>query len=155
MEALRLKIASMILFWFGVIAELIVIVIALGQFYYDGYSRFLTPFKSSDVLLNTANFVYTTFGHFVHMVSAYWLAKGTRKGIILALSLSIYEIVSFLVPRLDPDVYTISGFGIRVIFAIIIALLVLGRKDLPILKSANWRPWMFSKIADKSKNSNQ
>ena len=86
--------------------------------------------------------LYTLFGHFMHITFAFWIAKGKIIGIILGLGLSVYEIVSFLVPEIDPDLFTNPvGIPIRILFVIVILLIIYGRTSHKELQSQNWRPW--------------
>ena len=87
-------------------------------------------------------YAYSLFGHFMHITFAYWISKGRIAGIILGLGLSVYEIVSFLVPEIDPALYTNPvGIPIRILFAIVILLIIYGRTSHKELQSQNWRPW--------------
>lgn len=148
----KLKIAAILLFWFGVWAQSVaVFILVMGygfklQSYQGGIP--LVPLQdihgnldvlgSVDMYLNVLGFQGV---HFTHIVSAYWLSKGRKKGWVVAIAVSIYEIVSFLTPTVDPGLFTPYGFAIRVLFAIIIFLSISGRKKLIALRYENWRPW--------------
>lgn len=138
---LTLKISALILFWFGIIAQSIIVLGSLSELSLDGHLTFLIRYSEKEVFHNAVNFTYLGFGHFVHIVAAYWLAKGTKKGIILALAISIYEIVTFLPPGLNQYLFTYSSIGIRILFGVVIVLIILGRKELERLRFAHWRPW--------------
>jgi len=156
----------MLLFWFGVAAQLIIVFIAAVDHAVRGYSDII-PFTDLDDLDDVPSILYPGFAHFIHMVAAYWLSKGRKKGLALGLFISTYEIVSFLIPAVNlgtihllpgpymeeffmpsisPLLYAPQGFVIRVLFAVIIYLMISGRKELINLQTMNWRPWMFSKI---------
>jgi len=139
---LRLKSASMMLFWFGVIFESIIIIGFSAQYITNGYFEQLTVFGPFAPVLNMINFTWLLLGHIMHIVSAYFLSKGSRKGVVFALIVSGYETIGFLI--LSPSVFSSpSGLGIRIYFVIIIILIILGRKDLSKLRTQNWRPWGF------------
>jgi hypothetical protein len=144
----------MILFWFGIFAENLVILVIVGEYKLYGYSTIVTPIRGPFLTdlswLNPINFAYMGFGHFVHIFSAYWLAKGVKKGLILSFSISLFEIVSFLIPPYA-DLLTPSSITIRILFAVIIYLMISGRKELVRLQSENWRPWKNPKMIDESK----
>ena len=131
----------MILFWFGIMTEFFILSGSLIQYKNYGYSEMLTPFASSESILNVLSFIYTGFGHLIHIVSGYWLSKGRKKGAILGASLSLYEIVSFFVPHINPVLYTADGIAIRILFALVVLLIISGRKGLNNLQSQKWRPW--------------
>lgn len=139
-----LKISAWILFWFGVANELLIILESLNDVSLYGYSSVLTPFPSEQLALNTANLIYNAFGHFMHIVAGFWLAKGTKKGIVFAISLSLYEIIPFLTP-MELSELTSIGYLIRILFGAIILLTILGRKELKRLGYENWRPWHNAK----------
>jgi len=135
-KMLRLKSASMMLFWFGVIFESIIIIGFSSQYITKGYFEQLTVFPSTFLLFNIVNFTWLALGHIMHIVSAYFLSKGSR----FALIVCGYETIGFLI--LSPSVLSSpSGLGIRIYFVLIIILIILGRKDLSKLQSENWRPW--------------
>lgn len=137
-KVLQLKIGSMMLFWFGVFAEL-VILSGLWLRHYQGIELFfIIP---NDTLTNIWNISYEYFGHFIHIIAAYLISKGKKIGVILALAISSYEILGFLVPVVHPSVFTVQGFGIRILFALVIILIIFGRKELSKLQTQNWRPW--------------
>ncbi len=135
-----LVVAALILFWFGVYAEIMVIFVALGEIYFEGTTERMFPHRTN-LLINAANFTYFIFGHFVHMVAAYWLSKGRMKGMILGFSLSVFEIISFFLPTIDPSLFDLYGKAVRILFGLVIILLWLGRHELASLRTEKWRPW--------------
>jgi hypothetical protein len=139
---MNLKIAAMILFWFGIYAEFLVLAsFSILYYRYGTFEGNTLQQIFSGGFLNIIYFIYRQYGHGVHILSGYWLSKGRKKGIILGGSLCLYEIVSFLVPVIDPNLFTPYGMGVRILFAFVIFLLVIRRKELERLKSENWRPW--------------
>jgi len=151
---LKLKIAAFILFWFGVVFEFVILSGAFVQFRLYGYSEILMPFKSEAYeIFNIPNLIYTGFVHFIHIVAGYWIAKGSNKGVILGIALAIFEIVPFLViPASQQTLFTPQGIAIRILFAVVIWLIISGRKDLSKLQLSNWRPWknpLSSKLDDQ------
>jgi len=141
-KVLQLKIAALILFWFGIQAEFFILVGMPISYYRDGTIGGQYPQTIFEVWWRGAIFfMYTFFGHVTHIVSGYWLSKGNKKGIILSLSLCLYEIIPFLVPSESKNLFTWDGIGIRILFAFVIFLIVSGRKELIQLRSENWLPW--------------
>ena len=131
----------MILFWFGVMTEFFILLGAYIEYKNYGYSEMLTPLPSNESVLNALIFVSSGFIHVIHIVSGYWLSKGTKKSAIMGVSLSLFEIVYYFVPDINPVLYTSHGIAIRVLFAFVLFLIIAGRKELDSLKSENWRPW--------------
>ena len=140
----------MILFWFGVMTEFFILLGAYIEYKNYGYSEMLTPLPSNESILNALIFVSTGFIHIIHIVSGYWLSKGTKKSAIMGVSLSLFEIVSFFVPHINPVLYAPEGIAIRILFALVILLIISGRKELDNLKTENWRPWKNPQMVDKS-----
>lgn len=160
----------MMLFWFGVFAQLLITFVLVWNYYSEGYSNLL-PIHQLNLLVSINTFAYRGLAHFIHIAAAYWLAKGRKKGLIVGLFISIYEILSFFVgginlgtlvalptainmeqpwiPSINPELFTPAGFIIRVLFAIIIFLIISGRKDLPKLQTQNWRPWKNPRSTDR------
>lgn len=128
----------MMLFWFGIGVLLLMMFVIPGQYYFFGHSEFLTPYTNN--WYNALHFIYY-LGHFIHIIAAYWLSTGKNKGLVLGIAISLYEIVSFLVPTIDPSLYTPRSLAIRILFGIVILLIILGRKELPNLQTQSWRPW--------------
>lgn len=141
-KLLRLKSASMMLFWFGILAQSITVWFVIGDVSEYGYARFLT-YDKTDKLTPANLFGYAYFGfiHLVHVLAGYLLAKGSRKGIWLGLGISIYEIIGAFSPSSIQYMQTASWITIRIYFAIVIALILTGRSELNNLKLTNWRPW--------------
>lgn len=140
-KTIHLKVASMLLFWFGVAAQSIIVFVVTVDYATLGYSRVLMPLGPDNILVQAHHIAYMGFAHFIHIVSAYWLAKGRKKGVVLGLCISVYEIVTFVLPPFNPGLFTPDGFAIRVLFAVIIYFTVSGAGELDRLRSENWRPW--------------
>jgi len=148
-KMLRLKSASMMLFWFGILAQLITVWFVISDVSEYGYPRFLT-YDGTDKLTPDNVFGYAYFGfiHLVHVLAGYLLAKGSKKGIWLGIGISIFEIVDAFSPSSIQYMQTASWILVRIYFAIVIALIVTGRGELDNLKSENWRPWKNPRIRD-------
>ena len=130
------------LFWFGIVFEFIMLYGSYAEYRLHGQIKTLMPFESEQYeILNIINFIYLGFGHFIHIFAGYWIAKGHRKGVIIGIALSTYEIVSFLLPGTSYVLLEPSGIAIRIFFGVVIWLIITGRKDLHKLKIENWRPW--------------
>jgi hypothetical protein len=152
-KTIRLKIAAMMLFWFGIIFESVILLSALFEFAKKGTLTELTPqllFFGISITFGIFYFFYTFLGHFIHIVAGYWLSKGRKKGIVVGLFMSFYEIISFFVPDINSVLYTPLGIAFRVFFAITIFLIITGTRDLFLLQSENWRPWK-NPFSDKPK----
>jgi len=158
----------MMLFWFGVVAQLMVTFGSLWQYSTTGQSIHLgLGYNWVNDLDFSMRFIYLGFAHFIHITAGYWLSKGSRKGLALGLFISVYEIIPFFIggislgnlhnlpttiqtiepwmPSINPLLLTPDGFAIRVFFAVNIFLLIWGRKDLSKLQELNWRPWKNTK----------
>jgi hypothetical protein len=140
-KTIHLKVASMLLFWFGVVAQSIIVFVVAVDYATLGYSRVLMPLGPDNILVQAHHVAYMGFAHFIHIVSAYWLAKGRKKGVVLGLCISAYEIVTFVLPPFNPGLFTPDGFAIRILFAVIIYFIVSGAGELDRLQLENWRPW--------------
>lgn len=141
-KTMRLKIAALILFWFGVISTVFILRTSLPEYYNYGYSPTLTPDKSNLTRLpDVVYFTYYTFGHAPHILAGYGLAKGKKWGAILGIIVSLYETAVFIVVTPIPVLSAIHGIPIRILFAAVIWLVISGRKDLINLSSTKFRPW--------------
>ncbi|MGI0087367.1 MAG: hypothetical protein ACREBI_05350 [Nitrosotalea sp.] len=130
------------MFWFGVVTEFIVLAgFSIAYYRHGTFGGILAGDIYSGGILNILYFLYLQFGHGVHILSGYWLSKGTKKGIVLGLSLCLFEIVPFLVPNVPSNWFDPQGIGLRIMFAFLIFLIVLGRKERLNLRTENWRPW--------------
>jgi hypothetical protein len=140
-----LKLSSSILFWFGILFQFFTIYGYSREYYLHGTISELTfelIFSGLGWWFGVVFLLYTFLGHGIHITSAYWISKGRFKGIIIGLGISVYEIVSFLVPEIDPDLFTNPvGIPIRILFVIVILLIIYGRTSTKELQSQNWRPW--------------
>ena len=147
---LRLKIAAMILFWFGVIWQFLAVIhFVLEYYHYRTFFDIDVELIFSEGIPVTLFFIHF-FVHVQHIIGGYWLSRGKRAGVILGVSVSLYEIVSFLVPEVTSVLLTPEGITIRILFAIVIFLIVSGRKELTRLQSENWRPWKNPRTTDKT-----
>ena len=148
-NVLHLKSAAIILFWFGVIAEFFILAGAALE--YNQTSTFQG--MSFDYIflewhVGTLFLTYTLFVHCVHISAGYFLSKGLKIGLILGISVGLYEIIAFLVPQINYEAWTLPvGIAIRIIFIITLFLIIIGKKDLIKLQSENWRPWKNPRIA--------
>ena len=138
----RLKVAALILFWFGVIWQFLSLVGYTLEYHLHGTFEGHTPEVVFYDWLSGAGYIaYSAFFHVVHIIAGFWLASGRQKGVYLGISVSLYEILAFLVPHIDPILFTPVGIPIRILFVFVIFLIISGRKELVNLKSENWRPW--------------
>lgn len=141
-KILQLKIASFILFWFGVMAQLLVTAIIGSEYLNMGYSPYLTTENSDPSSLKSIfNFVWYGFIHLVDLPIAYSISKGRKIGLILGIIISIWEIFGILSSQNVKFLFTPEGMFIRILFAFALFLFLSGRKELASLKSENWRPW--------------
>ena len=139
---MRLKTASMMLFWFGILAQSIVILFAVPEYVEYGYSPYLAPEKEGQITLkNIINFTYHGFIHCVHIIAGYFLATGKKKGIVIGLGISLLEIFGAFSPGSIEYMNTLGWIVIRIFFVVVIVLIISGRKDLSKLQTTNWRPW--------------
>jgi len=138
-----LKLSSSILFWFGILFQILTTIGFSLEYYRHGTISELTfELIFSEFWFGIVFLLYTLIGHGIHITSGYWISKGRIKGIILGLGISVYEIVSFLVPEINPDLITNPfGIPIRILFAIVILLIIYGRTSRIELQSENWKPW--------------
>lgn len=141
MIAPRLKTASMILFWFGILFQFFAIVRFAFDYNKETLFGMNPSFVNSLGVIGIVWIIYLLFAHVTHIVSGLLISRGKSSGIVIGLILGFYEIVGFLIPSPDPVLFTPHGIGIRILFAFVIFLIISGRKELPILQSANWRPW--------------
>ncbi|MGI0021495.1 MAG: hypothetical protein ACRD9Q_01415 [Nitrososphaeraceae archaeon] len=143
-KTIRLKVASMILFWFGISFESLVLIRTALQYYKTGtiLDEGTRAYISQDLIwFGVVHFASYMFGHIPHIIFGYWLSKGRMKGLVLGISIGLYEIVFYLVPKIEQDLFTPYAMTIRILFAIVIFLIISGRKELDTLKLENWRPW--------------
>lgn len=140
-KTFRLKIAAMILFWFGIILELFGITLFLLDYRHGMFEGMNISFIYSLGLLGIGLIVYDLFVHVIHIIAGLLLSWGKIGGIILGLIVSLYEIIAFLLPDIDPLVFTPAGASIRILFVFVIFLIISDRKKLASLQSENWRPW--------------
>lgn len=146
-KIVRLKSASMMLFWFGVLAQSITVIFVTTDFIKYGYSPYLIRWESNELtLINAFNIAYFGFIHLVHVLAGYFLAKGTKKGIALGIGIAALEIIGAFSSSSLQYLQTASWITIRIYFVIVIFLIITGKKDLLKLQSVNWRPWRGEKI---------
>jgi len=148
-----LKLSSSILFWFGIIFQIIVGIGATTAYYLHGTIGGITTELIFSEWFGTLFILYTLFGHCLHITAAYWISKGRIKGIILGLGISVYEIVPFLFP--DSALFTTPGgipigIPIRILFVVVILLIIYGRTSHNALQSEHWRPWNNPKATARS-----
>jgi len=144
---MRLKIGAMMLFWFGVVWQFLHLARYVPEILESGTMNGLTyTLIFSDVVWGLIFIPYTLFGHLIHIGVGYWISKGSQIAVIVGVGLSLYEIISFFVPEVNPLVLSVEGITIRVFFGIVIILLIWGRKDLSKLKTERWRPWKDPRI---------
>ncbi len=137
-KVISLKLASMILFWFGVVAMFFISIATFQEYATQGYIERLTPPGPSFFVINVFDFIWVTFGHMTHIISGYFLAKGNKGGFIFAIIISLWEVIGVAVII---DVLSPFGIAVRIIFAFVLFLLIYKRKELISLQSSNWRPW--------------
>jgi len=138
-----LKLSSSILFWFGILFQILAIIVNSLEYYrYGTISELSLELIFSEFWFGIVFLPYTLIGHLMHITFSYWIAKGKIIGMILGLGISVYEIFSFLVPGINPLLLT-SPFGIpiRILFAVVIILIIYGRTSRIDLQSENWKPW--------------
>ena len=141
-KIVRLKSASMMLFWFGIIAQLVTVWFVISDYSEHGYVKYLTYEGRGELTpANVLGYAYSGFIHLVHVLAGYLLAKGSKKGIVLGIGIGILEIVGAFSPSSIQYIQTAGWILIRIYFVIVIALILTGRSELDNLKSANWRPW--------------
>jgi hypothetical protein len=142
-KTMQLKIAAMILFWFGVVSQFLIIEVSVSEYLLYGKSKLLTPFGPNYYgWLNPFNFAYEGFVHLAHITAGYLLSKGSKKGVILGMVVSVFEIVPFLTPNfINGTLANQFSISYRILFGIVVLLIIFGRKELHILQSAGWRPW--------------
>ncbi len=135
-KAFRLKLASVILLWYGTYATFLIIAGLTNPSTY--HSLPLMPVKLG---LPPA---YLIFLHVPHILAGYWLAKGTRNGAALGIVVGLYEAIGLVISPFD-FLFGGTNIPVRIVFAIVIALIISGRKDLAYLRSSRWRPWSEGK----------
>jgi len=139
---MRLKIGSMMLFWFGIIWLTLDNMRYLPEIFSTGTMDGLNyEMIFRDPLWGIMFIPYTLFGHLVHIGAGYWISKGSKIAVIVGIGVGLYEIIAFFVPEVNPLVISVEGITIRIFFGILIVLLIWGRKDLSKLQTENWRPW--------------
>ncbi len=136
---MRLKVAAMILFWSGLMAESIILLGSIQE-YLLHHTLFHNPeswFSNSYIVILI---IYYMFVHVSHIVAGYLLAKGKKIGAVAGMAVVVYETVIFI--AITPqEVFSTGGMGIRILFVIVGFLIVLGKRDLTKLYAENWRPW--------------
>ncbi len=135
----HLKIAAMILFWDGLIVEIITSVGAAHEYTFH-HTLFHNPeswFSNSYIEFLI---IYYLFIHVSHIVAGYLLAKGKKIGIAVGIGVVVYETVFFI--TITPnELFSIGGITIRILFVIVGILIILGRKEYEELQKEKWRPW--------------
>jgi len=144
---LKLKIAAFILFWFGIFAEFFILAGAISEYAKSGTFHAMSfEFIFQEFVVGILFLFYSLFVHLIHIAAGYLLARGLRIGIILGISVSLYEIVTFAIPEIVYEAWlTPFGFAIRIIFIIVLILIVIGRNDYKKLERENWKPWRKQK----------
>jgi len=142
-KILRLKSASMLLFWFGIFAEFFILAGAISEYAKSGTFHAMSfEFIFQEFVVGILFLFYSLFVHLFHIAAGYLLARGLKIGIILGISVSLYEIVTFAVPEIVYEAWlTPFGLAIRIIFIIVLILIIIGRNDYKKLERENWRPW--------------
>lgn len=139
-KVISLKLASMILFWFGVIATFFIWLGIAGEYGRSGYIERLTPPEPSFFIFNILDFSWTAFAHIAHIIAGYFVARGNKTGFFFGIVISLYETVAFIV-LFPEEVLSPFGVAVRIIFAFVLFLLIYKRKELSSLQSSSWRPW--------------
>ena len=137
----RLKIAAMILFWFGVIFQFSAIISYSREINIHGTIQGApVDIIFSNWFLVLVNIPNLLFAHVAHIIAGYLLAKGKKVGAVAGIAVVFYETVLFI--AITPqNVFSADGIGFRILFVILGILIVSGRKELVNLKSENWKPW--------------
>ena len=129
----------MLLFWFGVIAESIILLGRTQEYLlHHTLSHYPESWFSNGYIVMLL--IYNLFVHVSHIVAGYLLAKGKKVGVVAGLAVVIYETV-FFIAITPQEVLSVDGMGIRILFVIVGVLIVLGRKELGKLQTEKWRPW--------------
>ena len=137
-KVISLNLASMILFWFGVIATFFIWLDLLIEYNTLGYIERLTPQGPSFFIFDLLDFSWHAFAHISHITAGYFLARGSKAGFVFAIIIALWEILGVLIII---DILSPFGIAVRIIFAFVLFLLVYRRKELSFLQSSNWRPW--------------
>lgn len=142
----RLKIAAMILFWFGVFFEFLVLADLPTEYYKRGTVGGIPLEIQLSTWVTILNLVYNEFIHVAHIMTGYWLSKGTKHGVVLGVVVGIYETASWISGNLHTGLlFNPDSIAFRILFAIVIFLIISGRKDLDKLQTEKWRPWSVLK----------
>src|SRR6267378_5762374 len=94
-KVLQLKIAAMMLFWFGIVVESITFLGAIQE-YLLHHTLFHNPeswFSNSFIVMLI---IYYMFVHVSHIVAGYLLAKGKKIGALAGMAVVVYETVIFM-----------------------------------------------------------
>jgi len=140
---MRIKIAAIMLFWFGIFAEFFILAGAISEYAKSGTFHAMSfEFIFHEFIIGILFLFYSLFVHLIHIAAGYLLARGLRIGIILGILVSFYEVVTFALPEIVYEAWlTPFGFAIRIIFIIVLTLIIIGRNEYKQLQSENWRPW--------------
>jgi len=143
-----LVLASLILFWFGVIWQFFGIVGFSLEYDQEGsYQGYTFDRILSGGLLTLPIFIHDLFAHVAHIAAGFWLSKGKQKGVIGGIAIGFYEILIFMLPPFNYVLFDPFGISLRILFVVVIVLIIIGRKERLILESKNWRPWKnFEKL---------
>ncbi len=138
---MQLKIAAIILFWFGIIFQFSAIISYSREIYNHGTIQGApVDIIFSNWFLVLVNIPNLLFVHVVHIIAGYLLAKGKKVGAFAGTAVVVYETVLFI--AITPqEVFSAGGIGFRILFVIVGILIVSGRNELFKLQSENWRPW--------------
>ena len=140
---MRIKLASMILFWFGIFAEFFILTGAASEYAKSGTFHGMSfEFIFQEFVVGILFLLYSFFVHLVHIAAGYFLARGLRIGLVLGILVSLYEIVTFALPEIVYEAWlTPFGFSIRIVFIVVLILIVIGRNEYKQLEKEDWRPW--------------
>lgn len=145
---MQLKIAAMLLFWFGVVYQFSAIISIPSEYYIHNTiqgARAVVIF--SYWLFVLEGFIYPLFAHVAHIIAGYLLAKGNKIGAVAGITIGVWEIGGYLTFDINETLTKPVGTVFLIIlFAIVILLIISGRKEIASLKSENWRPWKNPRV---------